>query len=366
MAANVAPEVQKDSPSSRSPSIDHSYVQTDIAMVHPNFLINPDVDDEGQCFVKVLGDVHRGKWVPVANLCSKLSVSFPGKLYGKIDVTAKRPSDLTQGSEPWKAFVQELQFVSTQCCYWHCHPNVIQHRGLVFLKEAGHSQCVPYLLSEPVTWNLQAVLEDKQLKLSERNKISIVHGIANGLKFLHSRKPRAIIHAALVPNSVLLNSRGDPKLYNFFHAGSIDDPLCIKSEHHKPNMNPNRSKGIHRLEYALDMSSLGYIIKAIDIEHKNREQSTGGNVLENLYVLFDCVDGPPEELTAGEVCRVLTSVLKNPPRQPQGTQSQQQTGPQLSVSLKLDQSQLHTSSSRDCAGNYYPFFFIDRHDYCSY
>lgn len=324
--------------SSESPSINHSYIQTDIIRVchvDPNFLINPDVHNGGRCFEKVLDTSH--KWAHIANLNSKLCLSFSGKLYGKIVVIAKRPSDLTQGSVPWKAFVQELQFVSTQCCHWHSHPNIIQHRGLVFLKEGGNRQCVPYLLSEPVTWNLHAFLEDERIKLSVKNKIFIVHGIASGLNFLHSRKPRAIIHAALVPSSVLLNSRGDAKLFNFFHAGFLNDHLCVKSEDHKPRMNPEYSKGIQRLEYALDMSSLGYIIRAINIEHKNREQSARRNILENLYLLFDCKDGPPKELDAGEVCQMLTGALENPPfRQSQHAQSQEQRDPQLSVSLKHD------------------------------
>lgn len=296
----------------------------DIGRVNPNFLINREVDEEQQSVVQLFD--RRGA---VATLNSKLSISFQGKLYGKIDVTAKRPSDLNQGSEQWKSFVQELQFISNDCCHWHYHPHILQHHGLVFLKDTRGQHSIPYLLSEPVSWNLQVVLEDNQVKLSQSNKVSLIRDIAAGLNFLHSRKPRAIIHAALVPSSVLLNSKVDPKLTNFFHAGLINEPLFIVSQQHKPS----KYKVGMKLKLSLDMSSLGYIIKAIDTEHRNRERGTGRNVLKELYVLFDSVEGPPEGLNAAEVCRKLTLYLESPPQvQTQDTQGQQR-GPQSSVSL---------------------------------
>ena len=90
-----------------------------------------------------------------------------------------------------------------------------------------------------------------------------------------------------------------------------------------------------KLETSLDMTSLGYIIKAIDTEHKNQERVHGWrNILEKLYVLYDNEDGPPQNLTACEVSQRLADYLENPNQKPQG-QDVQQEGQQLSISLSI-------------------------------
>ena len=266
---------------------------------------------------------------------SKLSFSYQGKLYGKIEITGERPTVvLKDESESWRAFKSELKFIASHLCHWHSHPSIIKYHGLALLKEE-ECGCVPYLLSERVYWNLLSLLEDNDIKLSQRNKVSIIHDIASGLSFLHSHKPRAIVHAALVPSSVLLDKRGNTKLTNFFHTGYVGDSFTIVSQTHKPP----KYNGEIKLQTSLDMSSLGYIIKAIDTHHKNREQIQGWrNILEDLYVLYDCEDGPPQDLTAGEVCRKLADYLENTHQNRQGHSTQQEAqqpaGEQkLSVSL---------------------------------
>ena len=89
--------------------------------------------------------------------------------------------------------------------------------------------CVPYLLLERIEWNLLSLLEDRseEAYLSQWFKVSIIHNIASGLSFLHSRRPRAIVHAALNSSSVLIDERHSAKLTDFFHAGYVGDPFAV-------------------------------------------------------------------------------------------------------------------------------------------
>lgn len=191
-------------------------------------------------------------------------------------ITGKRPVDkciLKEESDSWRAFKSELRFIATHFCHWHSHPNIIRYHGLAILKD-DEKGCVPYLLSEHVEWNLLSLLEDSRIKLSQQFKVSIIHDIASGLSFLHSCRPRAIVHAALDSSGVLLNKRYNAKLINFFHAGHVGDSFTVVSESHKPK-NYNAEM---KLETSLDMTSLGYIIKAIDTEHKIENKFMDGEI----------------------------------------------------------------------------------------
>ena len=323
-------QIQTASSNSVPPGTSRGLLEAELKSerVDPNFILN-DTSTFGERPCVVLNNKEH-----VVRISSKLSISYQAKLYGRIEVTAKRPYVYRQDNYTWQqTFKQELRFLSDQQCHWHNHPNIVQYHGIAILEEEG--ECVPYLLLEHVEWNLCSLLEDKDVKLSQKHQVFIVHDIASGLNFLHSRKPRAIVHAALVTSSVLLNKRGHAKLSNFFHAGFVDGSLTIKSLHHTPSLNPNHDpcRDGTKLQTSLDMSSLGSIIKKIDTKHKNRER-VKGNILKDLYVLYDCEDGPPQELSAGEVYRKLVAYLETP-RQEQHRDSQQKAqglGQQLSVS----------------------------------
>ena len=295
---------------SATPNVSLGSLQTDLTEscgMNENFTL---INDIGLDVTRPCVDLNYREHATRMN--SKLSLSYHGKLYGKIEITGRRPMDILkpEESESWRAFKSEIRFIATHFCHWHSHPNLIRYHGLALLKEEGG--CVPYLLSERIEWNLLSLLEDRNAKLSQQDKISIIHDIASGVSFLHSRRPRPIVHAALDAGSILIDKRGNAKLTNFFHAGYVGDPFTIVSESHKPKKNNIEMK----LETSLDMSSLGYIIKAIDTEHKNRECVRGSrNVLAKFYVLYDSENGPPQDLTACEVCRRLAAYLDQNPQQ---------------------------------------------------
>ena len=303
--------------------------------VDPNFVLNSDAEATGE--VPPFSFGHGGHFSSerssVNKINSKLSVFYQGRLYGRIEVTAKcaRSGSNAAGIHLLDILVQELVFYSSHLCKWHSHPNIVQYHGLVFFKESGEN--VPYLLSERVKWNLQTILEDQGFKLDQKKKVSIIHDIASGLNFLHSRKPAAIVHAALVPSSVLLNSRGEAKLTNFFHTGKVNDKLSIKSKDHLPLSKHTTIKDGMKLQTSLDMLSLGYIVKAVDVEHRNREQLHRRNILEDFYVLYDCENGPPEQLNASEVCRKIASYLNSPHQSHSRDAPETEVQAQTSVSI---------------------------------
>jgi hypothetical protein len=307
-----------------------STLETDLKScgVEENFILTSDIN----LGVRPVVELDRES---DAKTSTKLSHYYQGRLYGKIEISSRKPiAILTEKAISWKAFKSELRFIATHYFHWHSHPSIIQYHGLALLRNEDEGY-IPYLLSERVEWKLLSLLEDKHVRLTQQEKVSIIHDIASGLSFLHSRKPRAIVHAALDSSSVLLDKRYNAKLTNFFHAGCEGDPFTVVSESHKPK----KYNAEMKLVTSLDMKSLGYIIKAVDTEHKNREQVHGWrNVLEDFYVLYDSENGPPQNLTASEVSRRLADYLE-------GQQ-------QLSVSQSCNFNNSSSSSSRTHNNDY--------------
>jgi serine/threonine protein kinase len=299
--------------------------------VEENFILINDISLGVRPVVELNRDTY-------AKISSKLSFSYQGRLYGAVNITGKRPiatDILKEESESWRAFENELRFIAANLCHWHSHPNIIKYHGLAILKEEDGG-CVPYLLSERVEWNLLSLLEDRseEAYLSQRFKVSIVHDIASGLKFLHSRRPRAIVHAALNSSSVLIDDRRYAKLTDFFHAGYAGNQFTITSKSHKL---PKCSSEM-KLHTSFDMLCLGAIVKAIDADVNNRERVVRDrNILKKFYVLCDSENGPPQDLTACEVSRRLADYLENPNQSPPLPQ-QQEEEQQPSVSFQLSSS----------------------------
>lgn len=326
-------QIASSESASATPTISLGSVETAVKScgVNENFIL---IDDSFGA--RQIVELNRD---PDAKISSKLRVSYKGRLYGKIDITGKRPivTDILKEpeSESWRAFKSELRFISSNFCHWHSHPNIIKYHGLAILKEEDGG-CVPYLLSERVKWNLLSLLEDRseEAYLSQRFKVSIVHDIASGLSFLHSRRPRAIVHAALNSSSVLIDKRGNTKLTDFFHAGYVGGPFAITSESHKlPKCNSET-----KLHTSYDLLCLGVIVKAIDADFNNRERVIGErNILKKLYALGDSENGPPgQDLTADEVHRMLAAYLENPNQNPPAPQQREAHVQQpLSVSFQV-------------------------------
>ncbi|XP_065913232.1 probable serine/threonine-protein kinase kinX [Dysidea avara] len=81
------------------------------------------------------------------------------------------------------------------------HPNIVQVFGVYF----PPSESFPRVVTELLHGNLTSFLETNP-KLSHRIKLSILHDISLGLRFLHTSSP-PIIHRDLTSNNVLI-SRG--------------------------------------------------------------------------------------------------------------------------------------------------------------
>ena len=291
------------SSSSEAPPVGASTRNELCKIVDPNFVINRDTSTKDSTPHFAISDEAA---VPEIQ-ASKLSLSYRARLYEMIRVTAKCPlHGSTKESVSWKAFLSELKFLSTHASNWHNHPNILHHQGLVFLKG---KECIPYLLSERVTYDLQHLLENNPYRITRKGKVTIAYDIANGLSFLHSRKPSPIVHGALVPSSVVFNEKRIAKLTNFFHAGEEGKSVMVISEHHLLQK-AHECTGSVKLHRSLDMASLGYIIKAIDTEHPTREPMTT-NILRDLYVLYDRKNGQHhlDELNADRVRQTLFAYL---------------------------------------------------------
>ena len=311
-----------------TPNITLGSLQTDLKScdVNENFILINDIGLDVRPYVELN---YRER---ATRMNSKLSISHQGRLHRKIEITGKRPTDiLKEESESWRAFKSELRFIATNICHWHSHPSIIRYHGVAILKEE-EGGCGPYLLSERVEWNLLSLLEDgsEEAYLSQQFKVSIVHDIASGLSFLHSCRPRAIVHAALNSSSVLIDNHRNAKLADFFHAGYAGDPFTIASKSHKlPKCNSEM-----KLHTSFDMLCLGVIVKAIDADVKNRERvPEERNILKKFYALCDSENRPPQDLTACEVSRRTAAYLENPNQSPAPPQQQETQQPQQQLSV---------------------------------
>ena len=141
----------KDLPSqatSIAPIVSLESLQADIKScgMNGNFILINDIGFG----VRPIMELNYGKYAATMN--TKLNLSHQGRLYGKTEITGKRPVDkciLKEESDSWRAFKSELRFIATHFCHWHSHPNIIRYHGLAILKKEEKG-CVPYLLSEHV------------------------------------------------------------------------------------------------------------------------------------------------------------------------------------------------------------------------
>ena len=131
--------------------------------------------------------VHRGSWKGAS--CAVKEFETLSTLVGYLneeDVTSLRAS-----------FIEECRRSIRLR-----HPNIVQFFGVYFAPLSGHMPC---LVMELLHCNLTSFLE-ADFEISHKFKLSILHDISLGLRFLHTSSSR-IIHRDLSSNNVLL-SRG--------------------------------------------------------------------------------------------------------------------------------------------------------------
>ena len=141
------------------------------------------------------------------------------------------------------------------------HPNIVQCKGVCFLK----NQTMPVLLMERLMKNLHAYLLDPiRSNVAYERKVSILHDVASGLVYLHSRIP-AIIHRDLTASNVLLDSELTAKIADFGNARIIDlDPEATPETFTtlpgtREYMPPEAEGGSTKYDSSLDVFSFGHL-----------------------------------------------------------------------------------------------------------
>ena len=93
----------------------------------------------------------------------------------------------------------------TRECY-HCsklnHPNVVHFIGIFLPPQQSFPVMIMELMDESLTTYAETGTEKPGISFTK--KIAILHDVAEGLSYLHSRNPAPVIHRDLSPNNVLL------------------------------------------------------------------------------------------------------------------------------------------------------------------
>jgi len=92
-----------------------------------------------------------------------------------------------------------------ECECIHCseltHPNIVQFMGVYYPSRVS----LPVMVMELMDESLTKYVEKSNISL--KRKISILHDVAEGLTYLHTRNP-PVIHRDLSPNNILLKHTG--------------------------------------------------------------------------------------------------------------------------------------------------------------
>ena len=98
------------------------------------------------------------------------------------------------------------------------HPNIVRFLG-IYLTEGAP---IPQLVMERLNCNLDTLL-NKHPVIPDEIKYNIVHGVALGIRFLHTRRPSPIIHRDLSSKNVLVSSAMEGKIGDLGTARFVDE-----------------------------------------------------------------------------------------------------------------------------------------------
>ena len=155
-----------------------------------------------------------GSWAAV------LEVEHNGQKYaGKIIYDALL-DEINAGADLVHRFAEEESGLLSQL---H-HPNIVQFVGFFFRQENR----LPILVMELLSTNLGACIEEYGV-LPKDIGYSILHDVALGLHYLHSRTP-PIVHRNLTARDILLTSKMSAKICGFVTARGLHiNPITMAS-----------------------------------------------------------------------------------------------------------------------------------------
>ena len=115
------------------------------------------------------------------------------------------------------------------------HDNIVQCKGIAFLPD----RIMPVLLMEIIVESIQSYIKRKH-HLSLVNKITVLQGTANGLNYLHTRKP-IFIHGHLTAENVLLDANLNAKIagFNLDPTPQTSDPMEYIPPEARPSSDPS-------------------------------------------------------------------------------------------------------------------------------
>lgn len=127
-----------------------------------------------------------------------LFIRYHEKLYAAKKIHAS----LTEEVSPEERETIKKNFIEQcLCCSAIQHPNVVQFFGIYYPKRSDF----PIMVMELMACSLTSFIEKSLSHISNKTKISIVHGISLGLSYLHKHEPQ-IVHCDLSSNNVMLTN----------------------------------------------------------------------------------------------------------------------------------------------------------------
>ena len=212
------------------------------------------------------------------------------------------------------------------------HPNIVQFLG-VFFQEGVQ---VPILVMEFLPFNLTICIERHGI-LREEISYSILHDVALGLCYLHSRAP-PIIHRDLSSNNVLLTSDMTAKISDLGVARILNlTPLQVSRMTHTPGTpaymppeamiaNPTYDTSIDEFSYGILMIHVfsgrwpepqigpnrienGKLIPVNEAERREVYLQAVGDTHALMNLILKCINNNPKDRAhANEVLEQLTAM----------------------------------------------------------
>ena len=153
-----------------------------------------------------------------------------------------------------------------QCCALR-HPNIVQFLGLYYPSSISHSDSykkLPIIVMELMEESLKSYVESSEqhnTTITYLLKLSILHDVAQGLRYLHHQNP-PVVHRDLSPNNILLTAHKVAKISDLGVAKVVkldSKNTMTRAPGTSDFMPPEALQGSLKYNTMLDMFSYGGI-----------------------------------------------------------------------------------------------------------